>query len=636
MTITSKLQPKFTRIGGLRRESFDLLHDSPTQPRTTYPQAALDKLTEGIKVNGDILQPLMIRKMMPPGSTDWQPSFGFEIIYGHRRKRSGMAAGLDDAPVQEVEMTDEQVQLAQLSENLDRDDLHFVDAAEGIARLRREFDIPIDDLETRTGLGRTSVYNMIKLADACAEVKKACRDGKLDQELAICVARIPSHKLQERALKDAEEQARQNNGVGYRKTRRILLDKYSLYLKDALWALDDAFLVPSAGACTTCPHRSGATPEVYGDVLEKQDYYCATKHGKDVCMNPECFAKKKATQLELDARELERDGKTVVTGNAAKQALTAGGDVKGAYVAMSDVRGVLKGLKSAERPQTVLIQDQRSGKTVEAIKRADLTGAGAVIPDKNQQRQDKQRDEQLKLEQEAKAETKHREALFHDLMARMRTVPRTLFDLRAVAVRMLDSLDGSDERQLVVKAHGFDNIYGLEQAIGQMAPDDIAMVMMSIAVARDVDVAYWEMGDGDKTDLHAMAAHHGFDVAQHRADFEAGKGLPTPSSAAQAQKGGAKKSATKAGAAGEVAESTATEAGAGQDSAQTLALDDQDECQSASPKGNDSTGKQYLSPQAAWPFPDPNKRRPLAGGNPVDTAEPSAEAEQQATEGDAA
>ncbi|TAK98579.1 MAG: hypothetical protein EPO09_02210 [Aquabacterium sp.] len=201
---------------------------------------------------------------------------------------------------------------------------------------------------------------------------------------------------------------------------------------------------------------------------------------------------------------------------------------------------------------------------------------------------------------------------------------------------MLDNLDGSAERQLVAKAHGFDNLFTLEKAIEHMAPDDIAMVMMSIAVARDVDVAYWEMGDGDKTDLHALATHHGFDVAKHRAEFEGAKGQSTPSPAAQAPKGGAKKSATKAGAAAEGAESPTTDAGAGQDSTEQLALDDQAEDQSASPKGDDSTHTGSDAGRVHWPFPDPKTSRPKAGGNPVDTAKPSDQVEQQATEEDAA
>lgn len=623
--------------GTHHRVAFEHLHDSPTQPRTTYPSDYIQELTDSIKANGDILSDLMVRKRMSnplrPLSSWTVEEDGFEVIFGHCRKRAGQAAGLPDAPVKEVEMTDEQVRLAQLAENLNRKDLTFLEEAETLQRLREK--LSIDELQAVSGKSRTYVYNQLKLATASEIVKIACRSEKLNQELATLIARIPAHKLQDSALKVALEHSRANDSVGYRKTKRDLLDKYSLYLKDALWALDDAELVPSAGACTTCPSRSGSTPELYGDLVNAErvqaDYYSTPKRGADICMNPECFALKKKTQLDLDARELASEGKTVVTGNAAKQALTAGGDVKGtAYVAVKDVKALLKGVKAEERPQTVLIQDQRTGKTVEAIKRSDLAGAGVKAPEaKSAHEANSAREaaERKKWDDRAAVENKYRRALLDELRAVMQGQPRSLHELRALAKHAVRGMYG-DEATLMAELYGVEDTDDLQSLIETLSPDDIGMLLMDRLLVKGLIVRGYELkharDEGQKGNLHELATARGINLEAHRAHWNTANGLSTPQPAAQAPKKARGKAAKAAAPAAGQAD-TANEAGAGAEDGQatgeTLPLDlEQPKGQPASPEGDefhtpaseqqDTTERAglTLSPQAAWPFPKPKAK----------------------------
>lgn len=624
--------------GKLIRVPFEYLHDSPTQPRTRYPDDYIQELADSIKANGDILQDLMIRKRMSnplrPLSSWTLEEDGYEVIFGHCRKRAGVLAGLDTAPAKEVTMSDDQVRLAQLAENLNRKDLTFLEEAETLQRLRDTYSI--DELQSISGKSRTYVYNQLKLATASEIVKIACRSGKLNQELATLIARIPAHKLQDQALKVALEHSSQNDNVGYRKTKRDLLDKYSLYLKDALWALDDAELVPSAGACTTCHDRSGNTPELYGDVVnaerDRTDYYSTPKRGADLCMNPECYALKKKTQLDRDAAELTTAGKTVVTGNAAKQALTAGGDVKGTtYVALKDVRGLLKNVKPDERPKTVLIQDQRTGKTVEAIKRTELASAGVNAQEASSSRDDKHKANRAKWEKKAEQENAWRMALLDDIRTAMRQKARSTFELRMLATRLISGVHG-DEAKLMQELYGVDDVSDIEELIETMSPNDIGMLLMDVLLTRKLWVSSYHLeyhgGKAEKTQLHDLAKHHGIDPDQHREAYNAAKGLSTPQPAAQAPKkaaGKAKKNAATpppAGAAVNQVNAQTADAGAGAADGQadeaTLPLDlEQPSIQPATPEGNEfhtrntepdspsGAWERTLSPQAAWPFPKP-------------------------------
>jgi hypothetical protein len=349
-------------------------------------------------------------------------------------------------------------------------------------------------------------------------------------------------------------------------------------------------------------------------------------------MNPECYALKKKTQLDRDAAELTTAGKTVVTGNAAKQALTAGGDVKGTtYVALKDVRGLLKNVKPDERPKTVLIQDQRTGKTVEAIKRTELASAGVNAQEASASRDDKHKANRAKWEKKAEQENAWRMALLDDIRTAMRQKARSTFELRMLATRLISGVYG-DEAKLMQELYGVDDVSDIEELIETMSPNDIGMLLMDVLLTRKLRVSSYHLeyhgGKAEKTQLHDLAKHHGIDPDQHRAAFNAAKGLSTPQPAAQAPKkagGKAKKSAATprpAGAAVDQVNAQNADAGAGAADGQadeaTLPLNlEQPSIQPATPEGNEfharntepdspsGAWERTLSPQAAWPFPKP-------------------------------
>ena len=69
----------------------------------------------------------------------------------------------------------------------------------------------------------------------------------------------------------------------------------------------DASLCPAAGACTTCPHRTGNAPDMFADV-----------DSADVCTNPSCYhAKEDAHKAQVRERALA-SGCDVITGREAK------------------------------------------------------------------------------------------------------------------------------------------------------------------------------------------------------------------------------------------------------------------------------------------------------------------------------
>ena len=104
--------------------AFDNIKPNPGQPRKLFDQDSLKELAESISRYG-VLQPLSIRKN---GDV-------FELIAGERRLMASKIAGLKKVPCIILGVNNEQSSVLTLIENIQRKDLHFIEEAEGIARL---------------------------------------------------------------------------------------------------------------------------------------------------------------------------------------------------------------------------------------------------------------------------------------------------------------------------------------------------------------------------------------------------------------------------------------------------------------------------------------------------------------------
>jgi ParB-like chromosome segregation protein Spo0J len=120
------------------------LHESPFNPRKIFDAGALQELAIDIKSVGRVLQPLLVRPrifaegLARRGDGQRDPDDtqdGWEIVFGHRRYRAAELAGLAEVPCMVRAMTDDEARRAQISENLQRADIHPIEEAEGYQAL---------------------------------------------------------------------------------------------------------------------------------------------------------------------------------------------------------------------------------------------------------------------------------------------------------------------------------------------------------------------------------------------------------------------------------------------------------------------------------------------------------------------
>ncbi|MBQ2920476.1 MAG: ParB/RepB/Spo0J family partition protein [Oscillospiraceae bacterium] len=157
------------------------IRPNPAQPRRTFEENALSELTESIRCHG-VIQPLSVRRV--GGS--------YELIAGERRLRAAQAAGLGEIPCIVMTMDDTESSLAALVENLQRQDLDFLEEAEGIARLIRTQNLSQDQAARLLGKSQSAIANKLRILRHSPQVLTAIRQGGLSERHARALLRLKS------------------------------------------------------------------------------------------------------------------------------------------------------------------------------------------------------------------------------------------------------------------------------------------------------------------------------------------------------------------------------------------------------------------------------------------------------------
>lgn len=156
-----------------------------SQPRKHFDESKLQELAESIKEKG-ILEPLIVRR------TDQ----GYELIVGERRWRAAQKAGLKEVPVMVKEVEGREVLEISLIENLQREDLNPIEAAEAFKHLIEEFNLSQEDLSKRIGKDRTTITNTLRLLKLPLEVRNQLLQNRITSGHARAILSLESKEKQ--------------------------------------------------------------------------------------------------------------------------------------------------------------------------------------------------------------------------------------------------------------------------------------------------------------------------------------------------------------------------------------------------------------------------------------------------------
>lgn len=262
-----------------------LVPTSGNRKRGGIDKAALEELADSIRAVG-VLQPLVVRPIKADGDAIYQ------IVAGERRWRASQLAGLTHVPCTVKRLSDGEVLRIQWIENLQRQGVHPLDEAEGLAALVSMGKTTIEAVAREVGKSSGYVHQRIKLLDLIPEVRKMFEQGKIQVGHALAVARLPTPQQ-----KEAAKQLSWAPGRPVSEFERWIATNVFMDLSSVSFSKTDAELYPEAGACTACPKRTGFQPALFQDV------------GKaDRCLDAKCFNHKLDQAMAAEEKPLKESG----------------------------------------------------------------------------------------------------------------------------------------------------------------------------------------------------------------------------------------------------------------------------------------------------------------------------------------
>jgi len=164
----SSLDDKERKALGINEIELEKIVPNEYQPRKHFDDEKLRELASSIKEQG-VIQPIIVHKM----------NSGYQLIAGERRWRAARLAGLKTIPALVKEATKRELLEMALIENIQREDLKPLEAAEAYKRLQDEFKLTQDDLAKRVGKERSTVTNFLRILGLPKEVKHEIATGSI-------------------------------------------------------------------------------------------------------------------------------------------------------------------------------------------------------------------------------------------------------------------------------------------------------------------------------------------------------------------------------------------------------------------------------------------------------------------------
>lgn len=164
---------------------------NPHQPRKLFDAHSLDELSSSIRQYG-VLQPISVRRL---------PGGQYELIAGERRLRAAMKAGLSRIPAIAVDMCDDDSAVVALIENVQRQDLSFLEEAEAYSTLLTKHGFTQEELAVKIGKNQSTVANKLRLLKLSPAVMRVISDEQLTERHARALLRLPDEETQLDVLK---------------------------------------------------------------------------------------------------------------------------------------------------------------------------------------------------------------------------------------------------------------------------------------------------------------------------------------------------------------------------------------------------------------------------------------------------
>lgn len=191
------------------------IQSNPYQPRSVFDPEKIKELAQSVKTYG-LLQPIIVR----------DANTCFQLIAGERRLLACRELGWQTIPAIVKEITDSGMGAVALIENLQRENLHFMEEAVAFQRLIEEFGLTQEVLAQRLGKSQSTIANKLRLLKLPEDIRELLYTGHLTERHARSLLKLPGKEVQEKVLTQVLE-----NNLNVKQTES-LVDDYIQYLKN--------------------------------------------------------------------------------------------------------------------------------------------------------------------------------------------------------------------------------------------------------------------------------------------------------------------------------------------------------------------------------------------------------------------
>lgn len=167
----------------------DEIAPNPFQPRQVFDGEGIAALADSVRRYG-ILNPLSVRRR----------ANGYELVAGERRLRAAVRAGLEEVPCIVLDVDGAESGMLALVENLQRQDLDFIEQAQGIERLIGTFGLSQEECARRLGISQSALANKLRLLRLPEDILDSLRAGGLSERHGRALLRLPEDSLRREAL----------------------------------------------------------------------------------------------------------------------------------------------------------------------------------------------------------------------------------------------------------------------------------------------------------------------------------------------------------------------------------------------------------------------------------------------------
>lgn len=180
---------------------------NPYQPRKEFSHNSLKELSQSIKSYG-VLQPINVRKI-GEGS--------YELVAGERRLRASKIAGLKEIPSIVVDFKENETAIIALMENLQREDLNFIEEANGYSNLIKDHGLTQKEIAERIGKSQSTIANKLRILNLSKDVQTQLLENGLSERHGRALLKLPTDEMRDEVTREVVE-----NGLNVKQTEEII------------------------------------------------------------------------------------------------------------------------------------------------------------------------------------------------------------------------------------------------------------------------------------------------------------------------------------------------------------------------------------------------------------------------------